>query len=322
MTMKHIKHISLISCITFVGFFAACDSTPKSDIELLISLSTYEVNAITHTTANSGGNITSDGGSEILARGVCWSTKPNPTIADSKTMDGVGIGRFTSAIEGLTTATTYYVRAYATSTLGTAYGNIYQIRTRSENVIPTTLNPDLSYGVVYDIDGNVYNTITIGTQTWMAENLRTTRYRSGESVPLVTNSSTWATVSNDAQCTYDNMTNVDTIAKIGRLYNFKAVSDSRNLAPVGWHIATDTEWIVLTSYLAGHLESSFSIINKMSSKIGWTPYIDGDDFGLFPDNSSGFSALPCGIRDNNGLFYDHHDATCWWAFTPYDAVSA
>ena len=89
----------------------------------LASLTTTAVTAITATTAASGGNITDDNGSDITARGVCWSTSTNPTIADTHTSDGNGIGVFVSNLTGLTTGTTYYLRAYATNSAGTVYGN-------------------------------------------------------------------------------------------------------------------------------------------------------------------------------------------------------
>src|SRR5678815_4656314 len=87
------------------------------------TLTTATVNTIAQTTAQSGGNITADGGSAITARGVIWSTTASPTIADSKTIDGTGKGTFTSSVTGLTANTTYYTRAYATNSVGTAYGN-------------------------------------------------------------------------------------------------------------------------------------------------------------------------------------------------------
>jgi hypothetical protein len=98
---------------------------------------------ITDNTSSSGGNITSDGGSIITARGVCWNTSKNPTIADSKTMDGSGSGKFTSFLTGLSENTLYYVRAYATNEVGTAYGNEVSVTT-------------LLAGQVADIDGNLY----------------------------------------------------------------------------------------------------------------------------------------------------------------------
>ena len=96
---------------------------------VLSTITTTAASAITSTTATSGGNITADGGSAITARGVCWGTAANPTTSNSKTTDGTGIGSFTSAITGLSPNTVYYVRAYATNSIGTAYGTQITITT-------------------------------------------------------------------------------------------------------------------------------------------------------------------------------------------------
>ena len=100
-------------------------------------LTTTEITSITQTTATCGGIVTSDGGASVTARGVCWSTSANPTTANSKTTDGTGTGAFTSSITGLTAGTIYYVRAYATNSVGTAYGNEISFVTTSATV-PTT----------------------------------------------------------------------------------------------------------------------------------------------------------------------------------------
>ena len=101
-------------------------------------ITTTAVTNITGTTATSGGNVISDGGAKITARGVCWSTSPNPTIADNKTIDGSGIGSFTSNITGLLAGTTYFVRAYATNSAGTAYGVQGEFTTLSDTPVVTT----------------------------------------------------------------------------------------------------------------------------------------------------------------------------------------
>lgn len=94
-----------------------------STLAVLPVVTTTSLSNVTATSFTSGGNVTSDGGSEVRARGVCWSTSPNPTIDNSKTTNGLGTGVFTSYVTGLTAGTTYYVRAYATNGVGTAYGN-------------------------------------------------------------------------------------------------------------------------------------------------------------------------------------------------------
>jgi hypothetical protein len=102
------------------------------------TLTTTDISSITATTASSGGNITSSGSSSITARGVCWSTSTGPTTANNKTSDGTGTGSFTSALINLTAATTYYVRAYATSSAGTAYGNEISFASATSATLTTT----------------------------------------------------------------------------------------------------------------------------------------------------------------------------------------
>lgn len=112
-------------------------------------------------------------------------------------------------------------------------------------------NPDLTYGTMTDQEGNVYKIITIGTQTWMAENLRVTRYHNGDPITNVTGNGAWTILTAGACCTYGNTESNDVINLYGRLYNWFAVNDSRSIAPEGWHVPTDAEWTTLTTYLGG-----------------------------------------------------------------------
>ncbi len=118
------------------------DQVTIATTAILPTLTTADASSVTPLSLTSGGNITSDGGANVTARGVCWSTSPNPTIANSKTTDGSGAGSFTSSVTGLSPTTTYYIRAYATNSIGTAYGN---------QVTATTVNQAVIVGSSTDI---------------------------------------------------------------------------------------------------------------------------------------------------------------------------
>lgn len=233
---------------------------------------------ITETSANSGGSVTLPGGYALDAVGICWSITPNPTIANSTLPGTIGLGTFVSNLTGLVTNTTYYLKAYATNANGTAYGNEVVFKTAS------------GITSVTDIDENIYNTVQIGTQTWLKENLKTTRYRDGSTIANITDQTAWAALTTGAYCWYDNdgVTNKNTY---GALYNYYAIIDSRNLCPTGWHVPSDVEWTALSNYLGGDKVSAGKL-----KEAGTTHWLNPN---IGADNSSGFTALPCGYRDPN-----------------------
>ena len=170
--------------ITSVGTSYGNEVFFKTNSVRQATLSTADVLNVTSNTAVSGGNISSDGGGLITARGICWSTSQNPTLADSSSENGTGTGDFTASLAGLAPGTTYYVRAYATNSAGTAYGPQKDLHPTEQDVSAIVFNPSLTYGSVTDIDRNTYKTIQIGPRIWMAENLKTTRYNDNEAIPL------------------------------------------------------------------------------------------------------------------------------------------
>jgi uncharacterized protein (TIGR02145 family) len=161
---------------------------------------------------------------------------------------------------------------------------------------------------VMDVDGNVYNTVVIGTQLWMKENLRTTKLNDSTAIPLVTDKTSWNNQNSYAYCWYDNN---DTLYKdtYGALYNWYAVNTEK-LCPTGWHIPTGDEWITLYDYLGGYSVAG----GKMK---------DDTTLWKYPNtgatNSSGFSALPGGSRTVGVFMYLGYDAYFWSATANIDA---
>jgi uncharacterized protein (TIGR02145 family) len=166
-------------------------------------------------------------------------------------------------------------------------------------------NFELTYGTMTDQDGNTYKTIKIGTQTWMAENLRTTKYRNGGAIPQVTDNTTWGNLSTGAYCNYKNTKNNDTIATFGRLYNWFTISDSRNIAPTGWHVPSDDEWKTLINYLGGE--------NIASGKLKETDITHWNSPNTGATNESGYTALPGGGRYDDGSYDFIGYNGNWWS---------
>lgn len=289
--MKNLLKIltGFISLIVSIIYLASCEKDPDSP-----SLTTASVSEITYLTATTGGNSTDDGGAEITSRGVCWSTSREPTTAESKTEDGSGAGIFTSNLTGLYPSTVYYVRAYAVNSAGTAYGN----------------EVSFTSGQLTDIDGNTYNTVTIGDQVWMKENLKVTKLNDGTDIPLVTDSDTWFQTSNPG-CSWYGNDEATYAATYGAMYNWYTVSTGE-LCPEDWHVPTDEEWTALTDYLGGE-EVAGSKLKETGTQHWESPNTDAT-------NETGFTALPGGYRSNGGTFYSIGSTGNWWTSSAKDEI--
>ena len=270
--MKKLQQNGFIySLLVGLVFFTACNN--NATIVTIPILTTTDVSNLTPPTGTSGGTIISDGGSVIISRGVCWSTASNPTISDRKTSNETGTGVFSSTLTGLSADSTYFVRAYAINSAGVGYGNVVVSK-------------------ITDIDGNVYHKVTIGTQTWMVENLRTTRYRTGEGITNDSSAGAWKSATYGAWCDYNNV-NANGL-KFGKLYNWFAINDSKNIAPVGWHVATDAEWAILVAFLGGESNAGAKL-----KEVG----------------DKGFAALLGGYRSPSGSFAGIGESGFWWTST-------
>jgi uncharacterized protein (TIGR02145 family) len=426
------------------------------------TVTTATVSEITQTSAVSGGNVTNNGGDDVTARGICWSTTSNPTITSSKTSNGTGNGSFTSNLTQLTSNTLYHIKAYATNSVGTAYGDeltftttavisavpdapiigtvtggnaqasvaftapasdggssitgytatsspggftgtgtvspvtvtgltngtVYTFAVTATNangtspassasisVTPSTVpgaptigtaiagntqatitftapasnggsaitgytvtsNPGgftatgnaspitvtgLTNGTPYtftvtatnasgigpassasnsvtpfvpvtDGDGNVYNTVTIGTQVWMKENLKTTKYNNGVTIPPVTDNTSWVNLITPGYCWYNN--DASTYKNTyGALYNWYTVNTGI-LCPIGWHVPTVTEWTTLGAFLGGD-----DVAGGKMKEVDLTHWLSPNTGAT---NESGFTGLPGGLRGNNMFSY-------------------
>ena len=280
------------------GFSVRCIKDIGTQVSIPI-INTKTASLITSSTATSGGNVISDGGSTVTERGVCWATNPNPTIADTHITNGNGIGSFTCNLTGLVPNTTYYIRAYATNSMGTAYGGLIVFQT-------------LETSLVTDYDGNIYDTVHIGAQIWLKQNLKTTNYNNGIPIPNVSNAAIWAGLSTGARCYYNNDSSAYS-ATYGALYNWYAVNNG-NICPTGWHVPSDSNWIDLQNYLGGHLVAGGKL--KEIGNIHWTsPNIGAT-------NETGFTALPGGYITYGGTYHDIGDYGYWWSSTQFNSSFA
>ena len=277
-----------------------------------------------------GGNITNDGGSSIVLRGVCYSTTPNPNMGNMRTEDGSGVGSFSTILRNLNPSTTYYVRSYAKNSNGVVvYGDEVSFSTG-------TPIPSFSCGTstVSDVDGNNYNTVQIGTQCWTQSNLKVSKYRNGDSIPTVYNDLDWASLTYGAFCILENNPIYNGV--YGKLYNHFAVMDVRGICPTGWHVPSDFEWKILIRHLDASADTMCNVnygqacvpstmAGGMLRNVAVSGNLGVSGWGqpnAGATNSSGFDALPGGWRHNtNGAFIGTTDMAYWWSYKLINAPS-
>ncbi|NJK95931.1 MAG: hypothetical protein HC905_14355 [Bacteroidales bacterium] len=277
------------------------------------TVTTATITNITGVSATGGGNVTSDGGASLTSWGICWNTTGSPTLADN--VSAGSTNPYTSELTGLSQGTTYYVRSYAANINGTVYGS---------QVSFTTLNE--TTGTVTDYQGNTYQTVKIGDQWWMAENLKTTKYSNGSDIPLVTNDATWVSLSAPGYCWYNDneALNKDIY---GALYNYYAV-ETGNLCPAGWNVPTDMDWKQLEMFL-GMSQNDAEILGFLTRgtdegaklKETGTMYWEAPNAGA--TNESGFGARPGGHRsESNGTYEVEGQYGNWWTSSGYNTETA
>lgn len=282
--MKNIR-LSICTVLTvnllLLFMTTGCKKEEDEPTANLPVITTAEVNTVLMNTAWSGGVIAGDGGSTVTARGVVWSRHDQPTLADSKTIDGSGAGSFLSHVTGLVPGATYYLRAYATNAGGTAYGSTMVFGAISDTFTDSR-------------DGNVYHAIQIGDQIWMTENLRF--------LPEVTGPGTVSYYEPEYYVygymgtSVDEARSTEEYQTYGVLYNWPAAMAS---VPEGWHLPSDQEWKTLEMTLGMTQEEADGLMFRGANQgaalagnksLWFQDALTGDPaFG-----SSGFDALPAG----------------------------
>lgn len=266
----------------------------------LATVTTGSATRITSRNAVLGGEVLSDGNSTVFERGICYNTNQHPTLDNYKVQMGSGTGTFSDTLTGLIPCTTYYARAYAINSQGTAYGVEISFITSTPN------NPTGTF--IDSRDGKIYKWVQIGNQLWMAENLA---YLPSINPPLSISDSIPYYYVYDYQGTSVSEAKATTnYFKFGVLYNWAATlqGTSSSVCPTGWHVPSDSEWTILNDFLGGSDYAG----GQMKTIADWTTPNSGGT------NSSGFSGLPGGfigsqIKKSVGI----NDYGYWWSVTQY-----
>lgn len=269
-------------------------------------VTTAPATVITTSTVKTGGTVTNSGVSPVTTKGIVWSLAPEPTLDVNAgfTSNGFGLGNFVSEIANLSPNTTYYVRAYATNSYGTAYGSDEAFTTEALLYSPGN-------GVT-DIDGTTYSSVILNGKEWATKNLNVSKYRNGDVIPQVQDATQWANLTTGAWCYYSYQTSNGTV--YGKLYNWYAVNDTRGLAPAGWHVSTNADWSSLIEFLGGA-----EVAGGLMKEIGTTHWQNPNAGAV---NTSGFTALPGGNCLANGSFGSIGTIGYWWSADSYNPTSA
>jgi uncharacterized protein (TIGR02145 family) len=312
--MRKIVRNYLKLFLTIIILLAGCSDSITEPEEtaaqdpVLPHVLTAGILKIEHQRAFGEGKVMWDGGSTVTARGFVWSLEPEPTLADNKTLDGDGFGEFVSLMAELQPDKTYYARAYATNSVGTAYGADEVFKTR--------------YGSVTDIDGNEYFTVRIGNRLWMSENLRVTHYANGDPIPTGLFDGSWQNAGYGAYAIYPHnlipglASDEKVIEAYGLIYNWFVAADPRGVCPTGWRVPDNIDWGHLASSLGGSSVAGRSIKSKRTDPAPHPRW-------AFPNeatNESGWSALPGGRRLFDGSCTQIGTHSHWLSATERDSL--
>ncbi len=287
------------------------------------SVTTSSASSIAETMAVLGGNVTNGGGGTVTERGIYYGTSSDPKTNGTKVQIGSGTGPFSKSLSGLADGTKYYFVAFASNSAGVGYGSTLSFTTAVSNTVT-------------DVEGNVYQTVVIGDQRWMAENLKTRRYSDGSWLTLVESSTAWDGLgsTSKAYCYYDNdASNANTY---GALYTWPAAMNGVNssdanpsgiqgVCPSGWHLPSDEEWKQLEMHLGmsrAQADNTEYRGTDEGGKLKETGYTHWESPNTGATNSSGFSALAGGYRLSTGIFGYFNSVAAYWTSTHHSSDRA
>jgi uncharacterized protein (TIGR02145 family) len=236
------------------------------------------------------------------------TTYANVVTPVTDTTSGTTLVSFHCTLQNLKPGTKYHYRVHAINASGESTGADVAFVTTDSSVVTIVFNPDITYDSIYDIQGNKYRTVQIGTQTWTAENLRSTKYNDGTDIPFVPDVNEWVSLSTPGYCWY----NSDSVG-YGALYNWYVVGTGK-ICPQGWHVPTDDEWTTLSDYLGGS-----EVAGGMLKETGYTHWLKPNSAAT---NETGFSALPSGYRSYGGGFNSIANYGFWWTSTEWSTSGA
>jgi uncharacterized protein (TIGR02145 family) len=321
--MKKISRI-LIYPFVIMGFLLISTNGCKKDknFEQMPIVETVSVTEITSNSAVFNGRVVSSGGDSLFIGGLVWSNYiTEPQYSSEYSLWGFLVeGSYSFGLGNLTPATTYYVRAYVSTSSGFGFGKVISFTTTGSVTDEIVFNPGVTYGSLSDVDGNTYKTIEIGGQTWMAENLRTTKYNDGTAIPNVTGQDEWSKLKTGAYCWWANDGKYKGI--YGAIYNGYAVN-SGILCPKGWHIPSDVEWTTLENFVETDITLGLGALKEPGTTHWQAP--PSDSWRMTEGtNLSGFTALPGGYRGSVKSFYLQENlgyCGLWWSSTASNSNS-
>ena len=306
-TRKIINPVAVKILVGMIIFLFSINACQRFEPDNILVITTDDITSVSEGIYKFNGTVVNIGEDEITQHGFCWSESGNPVTDGSAIQLGSreSKGSFSSIVSDLSASTTYYVKAYAITNSVPEYGQEKSF---------TTPAPLLH--TITDIDGNIYRTVQIGDQTWMAENLKVTHYPDGSLIPLVEEEEIWLDFSllTQAYCWYENILTNGYV--YGALYTWTAaMNDSvgsdanpsgvQGVCPVGWHIPSDSEWKQLEMFLGMSQEEADGEDWRGTTEGGKMKH-EGTNLWESPNtgatNESGFNAFPGGWRHGGGFF--------------------